>query len=104
MRISKCFIQISICVFVLFVVSEVGLSQQKSRTEPAVDGLWYGKLEVPSGPKPGVLIEITQKPDSSFRACMISVDQGAAMPMWVDEIRLIQKSLSFSISSLGISY
>lgn len=104
MRISKCFIQISICVFVLFVVSEVGLSQQKSSAEPAIDGLWYGKLQVPSGPEPAILFEITQKPDSSLSANMISVDQSGAMPVRIDEISFIKNSLSFSINSFGISY
>ena len=104
MRISKCLNYINICVFVLFAVSEVGLSQQINSAEPAIDGLWYGKLQVPSGPEPGVLIEIIQKPDHSLRACMISVDQGAAMPMWANEIHLNQSNLSFSINSFGISY
>ncbi len=92
---------------VLIAVVLVGLLIVTKKPEPVVSRptpqeIWQGALEV-GGIKLRLVLKIAKNPDGTLRATLDSVDQGA-MNLPVDTIVIEDKTMRFTMKSIGGSY
>jgi pimeloyl-ACP methyl ester carboxylesterase len=91
---------------VLLAVVLLGLFVVAKRPEPvpsqAPQEIWQGALEV-GGIKLRLVLKITKNPDGTLKATLDSVDQGA-MNLLVDTIIIENKTMRFTMKSIGGSY
>ena len=78
---------------------EAGFAGQNAH-EKTIEGIWLGALKIPQG-ELRMAVKITGNEDGSFKAVIVSIDQGnAEIP--VDEVSLDNGALTLKVNGPGI--
>lgn len=90
----------SILLYIFGIICVAGGVAASGNDSDNIKRKWLGKLEIPSGPKLTVTIEIFKKADGTFGAVMGSPDQGR-MGIPVDEFEWAEHKIRLEIKALG---
>lgn len=86
-----------------WIAEQTGIISDSMDTgsELPIEGIWYGALEIPNGPKFRMVFEFDKRPDGRDKVTIVSLDQGSGIP--VDEISFMDNELHLGVKAAGIS-